>query len=103
VFRGYFELTKIPSVRWNMAGMAFRFWAAASIIAFQFTFFAYFQKPFIFSYASLGILLTGGVASNLLASVLSERLTCKTQRAKSLVAASMCLFAAIFSYLMLVS
>ena len=83
MFRGYFELTKIPSVRWNMAGMAFRFWAAASIIAFQFTFFAYFKKPFIFSYASLGILLTGGVAS--------------------LVAASMCLFAAIFSYLMLVS
>jgi hypothetical protein len=39
----------------------------------------------------------------MLASVLSERLTRKTQRAKSLVAASMCLFAALFSYLMLVS
>lgn len=96
-------MTKIPSIRWNIAGMAFRFWAAAAIIGFQFTFFNYFQKPYIFSYASLGILLTGGVASNLLASVLSERLTSKTQRAKSLVAASMCLFAAIFSYLMLVS
>jgi hypothetical protein len=71
----YYELTLISSIRWNMVGLAFRFWGYSSLLAFQYSFFGFFMKPAVFGYASLAILLTGGIASNFIASVLAVKLT----------------------------
>jgi len=41
----YIDLTKISCIRWIMLGSFFRFWGYACVLAFQFTFFNYFNQP----------------------------------------------------------
>lgn len=65
--RSYYDMTMIPSLRWNLAGSLFRFYALMVFLQYQFLFFSYWKRQKQFGIISLVLMFTCGIIGNGLA------------------------------------
>jgi hypothetical protein len=58
-------MLSVSCIRWNLAGMFFKFWATAAFGIFGLVYINLFNKITLHAYLSLVISIAGGIFSNI--------------------------------------